>query len=162
MPPLYVDVDEILSAPFYAFGVLLIGLPLLDFFTSVIPVSPSNIQWRFATVGLLSNFLMTPLLGIGMLIVVAAVRDHLVFQRVLATINGGLALLLIALLIFFVLDVVQLNATIPPEGLKNFQNAAFKAMVKHAASILVLSWLASAGWRVSAWRPSRTRSAGVA
>ena len=159
MAPLYVDADEVLSVPFYAFGILLIGLPLLDFFTSVFPMSFTNIQWRFATIGLLSNFLMTPLLGMGVMIVVAAIREHLVFQRVLATVNGFVALVLIALLVLFALDIVQLNATIPQDGLKSFQNAAFKAIVKHATTILVLTWLASAGWRVSSWRSSGRRPA---
>lgn len=161
MPPLYVDADEVLSAPLYAFAGLLIGLPLVDFVTSVLPVSVSNIQWRFATVGLLSNFLMTPMIGMGILIVVAAVREHLVFQRLLATTNGLIVLLLTAVLVFFALDIVQLNAMIPPEGLKSFQNAAFKAIVKYLASILVLTWLTAAGWRVSSWRASRRRTARV-
>ena len=162
MAPLYVDADEVLSAPLYAFGGLLIALPMLDFVTSVLPVSFGSIQWRFATLGLLSNFLMTPLLGMVAMIVVAAVREHLVFQRILAIINSLLTLLLIALLVLFVLDIVQLNASIPPEGLKNFQNAAFKAIVKHTTTILVLAWLAAAGWRVSSWHSSRRRSARVA
>jgi hypothetical protein len=158
MAHLYVDTDEVLAAPFYAFGMLLIGLPLLDFVTSVLPPSFSNIQWRFTTVGLLSNFLMTPLLGMGIMIVVAAIREHFVFQRVLATINGIAAVLLIALLVLFVLDIVQLTGSIPPDGLKIFQNAAFKAIVKHTMTILVLTWLATAGWRISSWRSARKGS----
>jgi len=155
MAPFYVDADEVLSAPFYAFGALLIGHPALDFITSILPFSFSNIHWRFATIGLLSNFLMTPMLGMAVMIVVAAIREHMVFQRVLAIINSVAALLLIAFLVLFVLDVVQLNAMIPPDGLKSFQNAAFKAIVKHTTGILVLSWIAAAGWRISSWRSSQ-------
>ncbi|MBV6521718.1 MAG: hypothetical protein MNPFHGCM_01862 [Gemmatimonadaceae bacterium] len=152
MAHIYVDADEALSAPFYAFGLLLIGHPLLDFVTSVLPVSPTNIQWRFATVGLLSNFLMTPMLGLGIMIVVAAVREHLVFQRVLAIVNTVAALVLIAFVALFVLDIVQLNASIQPEGLKEFQSAAFKAVLKHISAIIVLCLFAAAGWRVSSWK----------
>lgn len=151
MAPLYVDVDEVLAGPFYAFGALLIALPSLDFVTSVLPLNPSDIQWRFATFGLLSNFLLTPLLGVVILIAVAAIRQHLVFQRILATVNGLVALLLACLIVLFVLDIVQLNATISPNGLKNFQNAAFKAIVKHVTAIPVLLSMAIAGWRASAW-----------
>lgn len=162
MVTLYVDTDEVLAAPFYAFGMLLVGLPLLDFVTSVLPVFFVNTQWRYTTVGLFSNFLLTPLLGVGVMIAVAGIREHLVFQRVLATINGIVAVLLIALLVRFVLDIVTLTATIPPDGLKSFQNAAFKAIVKLAMTILVLTWLSTAGWRISSWRSARKRSARAA
>lgn len=152
MPSLYVDTDELLAGPFYAFGLLLVSLPMLDFGTSIVPVHLTNLQWRFATIGLLSNFLMTPMMGISLMVAVAAVRGHRGVQRTIAIVNSFLVLLLISLLALFALDAIQLNASVPGEQAAEFHSAAYKALIKHIAGLIVLALLAVAGWRVSSQR----------
>ncbi|MFN8572214.1 MAG: hypothetical protein U0132_09160 [Gemmatimonadaceae bacterium] len=149
MPSLYVDTDELLAGPLYAFGLLLIALPMLDFGSSIVPVHATNLQWRFATLGLLSNFLMTPMMGLCLMVVVAAVRGHRGVQRSLAIVNTLLVLMLVAALALFALDAVQLNGSVPADQAETFHSAAYKAVVKHVAALIVLALLAVAGWRVS-------------
>lgn len=158
MTPQFVDSDDALAGPFYGLGVLLMLVPLLDFVTSVLPLHVINLQWRFATIGLFSNFLLTPLLGMGLLITVAAVREHYRVQRLLAIANSCFALLVVGLLVLFSLDIVQLNASVPPERASEFHMAAFKAVAKYVLGWMVVVSLAVAGWRISSsTRPDRHR-----
>lgn len=153
MPRHYVDTDELLAGPFYAFGLLLIGLPMMDFATSIVPVHFANLQWRFATLGLLSNFLMTPMLGLGVMIVTAAVREHRGVMRFLSILTGLTALSLVGMLVLFALDAIQLNASMPAEQVATFRSAAAKAVAKHGAGFFVLAWMSIAGWQVASQRP---------
>ncbi|MFN8581720.1 MAG: hypothetical protein U0163_12180 [Gemmatimonadaceae bacterium] len=153
MPKHYVDTDELLAGPFYAFGLLLIGLPMMDFATSIVPVHFANLQWRFATLGLLSNFLMTPMLGLGVMIVTAAVREHRGTMRFFSIVSGVIALSLIGMLVLFSLDAIQLNASMPADQVASFRSAAAKAVAKHAAGIIVLAWMSVATWQVASQRP---------
>jgi hypothetical protein len=157
------DSLELLLAPLYFIAVLLIATPMMDFATSVLPLRLESIEWRFATVGLLSGFLLTPLLGILIAIALAAYADHLRFLRVLSIVNGVGAVLFVALLIFFALDVIQLRSVVQEQAKAQFQAAAVKAVVKHATFILALGWLSVRGYRASRWSvPSSRRVPSVA
>src|SRR6185503_13340787 len=105
----FADPEGALSAPFYAFAILLMATPAIDFATSIFPMQLRSPQWRFASAGLLSGFLLTPMLGIAIAMTVSAIRGHHGVQRFLAVINLLLALLFLVLLVGFVLDVLQLN-----------------------------------------------------
>jgi hypothetical protein len=146
------DPDEALAAPLYVLAVLLVLMPAIDFLQSVGGVQPSNVQWRFATVGLLSSFLLTPLLGTGVAMVVAAVRGHVLLQRMLAIGNLAASAVLLLLLAGFVLDVLQLRPAVPEEGRAAFQSASLRAMLKHAATVALLFFFGLRGLRISSWR----------
>src|SRR4029079_6182513 len=106
------DPDEQLAAPLYALAALLIALPMIDVVLSISSFDPGNIRWRFASVGLLASALLTPLLGVALAMVVAAVRGHVVFQRVLAILNLVAAIVLVLVLVAFLLDVLQLRSVV--------------------------------------------------
>ena len=72
---------ESLVAPLYFIAALLIATPLMDFATSVVPLRPGSLEWRFASVGLLSGFLLTPLLGLVIALAVAAYADDVRGRR---------------------------------------------------------------------------------
>ena len=145
------DGAEALEAPLYFVALLLIATPSIDFITSVLPLRPSNIEWRFATVGLLSGFVLTPLLGVVLAMVVALQAGHTRFQRVIAVLNAGLAVVFSITVVLFLLDIVQLRSAVQPEARSAFQGAAAKAVLKHLTFIVALGWLARRGFLASSW-----------
>lgn len=151
----YADPEGALAAPFYAFAVLLVATPTIDFVTSIFPMQLRSPQWRFASAGLLSGYLLTPMLGIAIAMTVSAIRGQAGVQRFLSVVNLLLALLLLVLLVSFVLDVMQLNGVVPADGIRAFHAAAAKAVFKYATSILVLIVFAVRGWKLASWTGGR-------
>jgi hypothetical protein len=152
------DPLEAMAAPLYAFAALLVALPALDFVQSVGTPQLGNVQWRFATVGLLSSVLLTPMLGLVIGMAVASVRRHAPLLRVLALACALGAGALIVLVGGFTLDLFQLRSSVPDGGRAGFRTASIKAVTKHVAAALVLGFLAARAWRGSSWRaPARER-----
>lgn len=150
------DDAESLVGPMYFIAILLIATPALDFVTSILPLRPSNIEWRFATVGLLSGFQLTPLLGIVLAMVTAALAGQSRVQRVFAILNAVVAAASAVVLVFFLLDIVQLRSVVQPEAKASFEGAAWKAALKHLLFVIASAWLARAGFRASRWGSSAT------
>jgi hypothetical protein len=143
------DVSSTLSGPLYLIAVFLIVVPVTDFLGQIAPLQLGNVEWRFASVGLMSGFLLTPLLGIVLAIAVAAARKHVTVQRLIAIANGIFAIALLAALALFVLDTLQLGSVVSDEQSDAFGSAATRALVKHFAAMITLGWLARAGFRVA-------------
>jgi len=153
---------EALVAPLYLVAFLLVATPTMDFATSIIPMRPSDIEWRFASVGLLSGFLLTPLLGLALAMGVAQLAGHLRFQRVMSILSLTATVLCAALLLFFLLDIFQLKSAVQPEAADAFGSAATKAVIKHGSFIVALAVLGWSGFRMSRWsipEPRRKQAA---
>lgn len=140
---------------FIAFG--LIAIPILDFVSSVLPLQPFDLRWRFATVALFSGFLFTPLLGMVLVCLVAAFAEHRVMQRVVAVVNLVATVLLIILLVLYTMDVVQLRHEIGPQEMLPYDMSAVRAFAKYLFMIFALIWLGVAGFKVSRLRRSSRR-----
>jgi hypothetical protein len=141
--------DEALAGPMYALAAVLIGIPLFDFVQSLGAFEPASVQWRFAAVGLLSSALLTPILGIAIALVVAAVREHAGIARVMSAACFVGAAFLIVSLGAFILDSLQLQGTIRQPARSEFQTATTKAIVKHVCSLILLIWMGTGGVRVA-------------
>jgi hypothetical protein len=148
------DPEEALAGPLYLVAALLVVIPLADFLLSVPPSEFSNVQWRFAAVGLLAGFMLTPVLGLAMALVVAAVLEHYRVQRWLVAVSLLMATVLIALSLGFVLDMLQVRASVPDEGRAAFTNAWTRAILKHALAATAFAYL---GLRARRMIPERTR-----
>lgn len=148
------DPDEALAGPLYAVAALLVVIPLIDVVLSVPPPELSNAQWRFAAVGVLSGYTLTPVLGLAMGFVIAAFLKQHAVQRwlVAATLSG--AAILLALSAGFLLDMSELRLSIPNDGRAAFQSAWIRAIIKLALSIIALVYI---GWRARRMIPARTR-----
>jgi len=148
------DPEEALAAPLYVVAMMLILIPAADFLLSVPPPEPSSIQWRFAAVGLLSGYTMTPILGLALALVVSVVAKQVALQRLLVITCLMLAVILLFLSVGFMLDVVQLRASIPQDGRPAFNSAWTRAIIKHGLSAGTLAYL---GWRARRMLPARSR-----
>jgi len=142
-----------LAWPIYGIGAIMIVSPLVDLAANVWPPRLGQLAWRFGTAGLVSGFLLTPVFGIVMLGLSAALLDHRIAQRILAVLNVCVAIGLIALVVIFGLDWLQFRATVPPEGRPTMDLGSLKAMGTDAVVALMLLWLGFVGWRVSRKHP---------
>lgn len=150
------DPEKALAGPLYALAIALAVMPAIDFIQNIGDLQPGNVQWRFATIGLLSTFVVTPLIGIAMAMIVAAIRGHAVVLRVLAIMNLVAAAVLLALLLGFVLDVLQLRVAVPDEGKRGFESASVRAILKHTMTVVLLLAFGLRGLRIATARPTKS------
>ena len=149
-----IDPEEALAGPLYFLAALLIVFPLVDFVLSVPSAELSDVQWRFAAVGLLSGYTLTPILGIAMAFVVAAFLKQHGVQRGLVVACLASGAILIALSLGFALDVLQLRLSVPNDGRAAFKSASIRAIVKLGLSVLALAYM---GWSARRMIPARNR-----
>lgn len=133
--------------PVYFAGFLTALLPLVDLAASVWPPRLGQVEWRFGTLGLLSGFTLSPLLGLIMCMAAAAVLQHRIVQKVLAVLAFVGAVKLVAFIVIFGLDWLQFRAAAPAEARPGMDVGSVKAIIKHALVAASLIWLGIAGWR---------------
>ena len=61
-----------MRAALYFLALLLVGVPLLDWGRGIFPAAIGESTWRFAVTQLLSNFLVTPAVGLALAVGLAA------------------------------------------------------------------------------------------
>lgn len=148
------DPEEALAGPLYVVAALLIVIPMVDVVLGVPAPQFSNVQWRFAAVGALSGYTLTPVLGLSMALVIAAFLKQYAVQRWLVAAVLSLAAILIALSFGFVRDMLELRVSVPEDGRAAFNSAWERAIAKLALSALALVYM---GWRARRMIPVRSR-----
>jgi hypothetical protein len=147
----------------YFLALLLVATPFVDLVTQVGNIRPGDLVWRYGFLGFFANNLLTPLLGLTLAAVAAAMLGH---RRLLRTLNFFcvlFALLLIGFAGIFSLDVLQVRSGVEPAAANAFKLGALIALSKYlagAAGLLFLAWTGRrtiAGWQAS---PTRTGSSG--
>jgi hypothetical protein len=141
---------RVLTVPLSIVAVLMVVTPAFDLLASVWPVQAGSVYWRFGAAGLLSGFLLTPLLGLAIATGVAAT----VYRSSALLAVGSVCLLgtiaVAALVPLLALDFLQLRGSVPPAEQALFDSAALKAFVKAGTSAIGLALLATANLRL--WR----------
>jgi chromate transport protein ChrA len=136
---------RIFAWPAYLVAFLFMVTPLVDFVANVWPLHFGDLQWRYGTSGLLSGFLLTPLLGSILATGLAAALGHHRLLRTVAVLDLVAAVLLLAVALSFVLDAVQYRRNVPAEAVATFDLGTVKSFGKHVAVAVVLAWLGRAG-----------------
>jgi hypothetical protein len=136
-----------LAWPVYFAGALTLLLPLADLLASVWPVRIGQLEWRFGSLGLLSGFTLSPVLGLIMCMAAAAVLEHWIVQRLLAVLSMIGAVLLVAMVVIFGFDWLQYRAAAPLEARPGMDTGSIKALAKHGLVSASLLWLGFASWR---------------
>jgi len=158
MEPDSLDTLTILRWPVYFIAAGLIISPLFDFVTSVLPLQLWDMHWRFATVALFSGFLLTPLLGVVLISLVAALVGDRIIQRVLAVLCLTATVVLLGLMVLYALDVIQIRHNLPAGDRLPFDMATLRASVHYFFLMLALLFLGIAGVRASRARKSQRAS----
>jgi hypothetical protein len=134
-----------LTWPAYLVAFALVAVPFFDASMQVGSFNPSNEQWRFGAVGLMSNAFMIPAVGLLIALVAAGTFGHWRFLRVLGAICGLGAVIVLALLLLFGLDAIQTRANVQPAARLSFVVASFTAAAKLLLALLTLAAIARAG-----------------
>ena len=140
-----------LRMPLYALAVLLVMHPVGDFVANVWPLRVGEVEWRYGVMGLLSGFLMTPMLGLAIAVGVGAVGGDRVLLKVLGWLSVVTGVLLLVLTVFFALEIIQFRPSVPTEGLGQYDIGSWKAVIKHlitAPVIIMLGRVALASARL--------------
>ena len=150
------------AAPVYFLAFLFLALPLMDYILNVWPLQVDKVNWRYGAFGLAGGFLLTPLLGLVMLMVTALWFEHrraLLMTGIVSAITAlGLALLSVS----FVLDSLQMRSGVPEGQTGIFDAGALKALVKDVTGILSAGWVALGSFRGRAGVGSTNRRGATA
>lgn len=133
----------------YAVAALLIVSPLVDLLGTVLPPRFGEVAWRFGTYGLLTNALVTPTLGLALLVATGLLRGRRVLVRIAAVVLTLIAVVLVAGLALFALDYIQLRGAVGAAVRGSYDAAAGKAMIHAALDVVVLGLLAEASYVAS-------------
>lgn len=130
---------------------------VMEFLLVSFPYRVGTAQWRFGALGLLFNSVMfSPLVGLTLAAAAAVMLEQRTVARVLAVIAAIAALFLLIGMPFFVLDFLQLRASVNPQSKRAFDYTTLKAaltgglMFITALSVAIGTWRGSAAQRASA------------
>lgn len=144
----------------YLAGGLLLADQAADLIGTMLaqPVMPGSPEWRFGAAGLLVTRASVVLVGDVLLFTAAVLMEHRRVVRLLGVIHLLLAALLLASLIVFVLDAVQVRRLVREGGQGAFDLAAVRAGILILAGAALLGWAGLVTWRMT--RSGSRRGAG--
>jgi hypothetical protein len=148
-----------LLVPGYLIGASLTLIPLFDAVMSAMPLRPGDVGWRFGFEGLMSRAIMTPMLGLLIVLVCATAFEHRRVVRVVAILAAVAAASSLILIVFFALDALTLRRQVRPDTLRAFDLASLGAVAKYLWGSIVLTVVAAGSWKNSRARPTREEPA---
>ncbi len=139
----------------YAVAALLVLLSVLDFAAAIWPFLPTDVGWRYGAIGLLSGFLVTPLVGLALATLVAVEQRHATLLRVLGFVVLAAGAVLLVSIVAFALDAIQVRRdAATPELRQLTELSAAKAALKLLAGTVATIWMGSGLLRLPG-RPAR-------
>lgn len=121
--------------------------PIVDLLSSLTPMHPSNVMWRFGAMGLGASAVATPLLMLLLILSLALVlgdRPAVMLVAVLASL--GVVVLLVGSG-SFALDALQMKGKVPDKGQAKFVMASGVALMKLGLEMLAMLAVAVASVR---------------
>ena len=126
----------------YAVAALLVVISALDFAGAIWPFLPAEAGWRYGAIGLLSGFLVTPLVGVALAALVAIEQRHDAVLKFLGILAFGAGVVLLVGIAAFALDAVQVRReAASPELRRLTELSAAKAAFKLVAGTIATIWL---------------------
>lgn len=120
---------DLATAVYLACAVLILS-PLIDMGATLWPFRYGESGWRYGAVGLLSGFLLTPLLGTVMAMVLATSLSHRTLLRLLGVFSLACGIGLLLGTGLFTFDALQVRSQLPPEGYSAFEMNAGRVGIK--------------------------------
>jgi hypothetical protein len=130
------------SGTLYLVCALLIVVPLIDFTTSIVPYLPGSSRWRFASGSVFSGFLLTPLLGIALAMLIASLLHHRRVLKLLMLLSVAAGLLLLGLSALLALDVIELRAGAEGDVRQAIVLSGARGLIKNGAIGVSFLWIA--------------------
>jgi hypothetical protein len=129
----------------YLFASVLVLSPLMDLGSTVWPLRPADMPWRYGFLGLLPGYVHTPILGVILALGVAHWQGHPRVMRLTAALSLLAAILLLLGGAVFILDVLQMRALREEEARAGVLVGGILQSVKYATAAAVLMLLGVGG-----------------
>jgi len=158
------EVSPYFVGPVYAIGLLFVVMPIVDTLAQVWPPAIGSPTWRYGTVGLGANYLISVLFGILLMCLAASLQRHRRTLRWLAGVNAAIGLVALVATLGFILDALQVRSGIQSanaQALRMFNTGVEKAVFKYLVSAVVLLWLGYSSWRAAKAMPHHREDADV-
>ncbi|MGD2069217.1 MAG: hypothetical protein PVI57_11135 [Gemmatimonadota bacterium] len=149
---------ERLGLPAWCLALILVLFPVLDLAQGFWPFQPGEVAWRFGAASLLSRAVVTPLIGLTLAYAAAVLLDQSRVLKVLAVLNGVLAVVLLGGVAVYVLDAIQMRARVAPDALRQFDVGSGVVLVKFGLGFVVLLVLLVSEWRTASGLARRRRA----
>lgn len=139
----------------YLFALLLALSPLGEAIISIVPMRLGEPSWRFGAVGLLTQTIITPFLGLALAGVIAHVAGHTSVLRGMSLLLGGGCAVFVALAGIFMWDYLNIHQLVAAEARQQFDIAATLAILRLGGFGVLAAVGSVASWRLSAVGRSR-------
>lgn len=123
-------------------GMLVLLDQVTGILTTVWPITPDQLQWRYAAYGLVAARLSPLLLADLLLVAGTLLAGGWPSRLVVGILNALLALMLLGGAALFALDAVQMNPLLPLASRTTAWVAGLRSAVFGVAGGLVLAWVA--------------------
>jgi hypothetical protein len=143
------DVSPWLIRGLYLFGFALILTAAIDLMTTVWPLRPGELTWRYGFLGLAAGYMQTPTLGLLFIMGAAALDDSPMILRLGALVCLLTALVLIGVMGMFGLDVLQMRGLRPEEARASVLAGGIFQEIKYFVAWLVFTTLGYGGMKTA-------------
>jgi hypothetical protein len=150
------DVSPWLARGIYLFGLALLITASIDLATTIWPIRPNDLGWRYGFLGLAAGYLQTPTLGLLLIIGTAIWQEHGGVLRATGMICLVWAALLLGAIGLFGLDVIQMRALRAEEARAGVLTGAVFQELKYFIAMCVLVLMGYGALRTAADLKSRT------
>lgn len=144
-------------AGLYPLALVLVVVPLMDAMTRTLPVRPGEAAWRFGSLGLVLNSLVTPVLGLAVAAGVSLFLGQRTVLRtwsVMAWVGAAFTLILLAT---FVLDFLELRGTVTAGARGGFDALGAKTAISSGLGLFALIGVAAGSGRAARQMHSGSR-----
>jgi len=135
------DISPWIPASAYLFGFALILTAKIDLLTTVWPMRPTDMAWRYAFLGLSAGYLQTPTLGLGLIAGTAMWQKHVLPLRAVGVVCLLTALTLVGVMGIFALDVLAMRQLRPEEAQAGVLMGGMFQEVKYFVATFVFAFL---------------------
>lgn len=125
-------------AGLYGFAAILVVSPFADLLTTVWPLQPGELTWRYGFLGLAAGYLHTPMLGLTLALGTAYWSRNATVLRGLGYAMPAVAAVLVVVMGVFLLDVLQMKDLRAEDARTGVLVGAFLQEAKYATAGIVL------------------------
>jgi len=135
------DISPWIPASAYVFGLALILTAKIDLLTTVWPMRPTDMAWRYGFLGLSAGYLQTPSLGLGLIAGTAIWQKHVLPLRLVGAVSLLTAVALLGVMGIFGLDVLAMRQIRPEEAQAGVLVGGMFQEVKYFVAMFVFAFL---------------------
>lgn len=139
------DLSPWLIRGVYLFGFALMLTAAIDLLTTVWPMRPGEMTWRYGFLGLSAGYLQTPTLGLMLIMGAGIVDGNSLVLRATAGICLLTAVVLLGVMGIFALDVLQVRGIRPEEARRGVLVGGIFQEVKYFVATFVFATLGYGG-----------------